>query len=400
MSKLLHFPDNFLWGTATAAYQIEGNNDNTDWWHWEKKPKKKNTKYPREQSGIACDSYNRFEEDLDLAKKLNNNAVRLSIEWARIEPSEGYFDQKEINHYRKVLQKAKERNLKTFVTLHHFTNPLWFSQKGGWVNPLSPTIFAKYVKKCAEEFADLVDTFLTINEPHVYIVYGFANGKWPPNLVNPILSVIVQNNFINAHIKAYNTIKQVNSEIKVGIPLQMVWYEETKGPLRLLDKMLCKLLYFANTDFFMFHIKNHIDLIAMNYYFTIKLHSIWPVKAPDMFREPKSFLNYDGLEKILLKLKTYNKPIYITESGMPDDKDEYRPQQIKSILHACYRVINKGVDLKGYFHWSLIDNFEWHHGFWPRFGLVEIDREDNLKRKPRKSFYYYANICRNNALEL
>ncbi len=400
MTKLLHFPNNFLWGTATAAYQIEGNNDNTDWWHWEKKPKKKNTKYPREQSGIACDSYNRFEEDFELAKKLNNNAIRISIEWARIEPAEGYFDQKEINHYRKVLQAAKERNLKTFVTLHHFTNPLWFSQKGGWVNPLSPTIFSRYVKKCTEEFADLVDTFLTINEPHVYIVYGFANGKWPPNLINPVLSVIVQNNFINAHIKAYNTIKQINSEIKVGIPLQMVWYEETKGPLRLLDKMLCKLLYFANTDFFMFHIKNHIDIIAMNYYFTIKLHSIWPVKAPDMFREPKSFLNYDGLEKILLKLKKYNKPIYITESGMPDEKDEYRPQQIKSILHACYRVINKGVDLKGYFHWSLIDNFEWHHGYWPRFGLVEIDREDNLKRKPRKSFYYYANICRNNALEL
>ncbi len=400
MNKILNFPKDFVWGTATSAYQTEGNNDNTDWWHWEKKPKKNYQKYPRDLSGIACDSYNRYEEDFDLSKKLNNNAVRISIEWARIEPKQGEFDQKEINHYRKVLLAAKERGLQTFVTLHHFTNPLWFSALGGWINPLSPFMFEKYVKKCAEEFTDLIDVFLTINEPHVYIVYCFANGKWPPNLQNPIISVIVQNNFINAHLKAYHAIKKINPESKVGIPLQMVWYEHTKGPLMFLDKFLSKLLYFANTDFFMYHIKNHIDLIAMNYYFTIRLHNIWPVKAPDMFREPKSFLNYDGLEKTLLDLKKYNLPIYITESGMPDDKDEYRPQQIKSILHACYRVINKGVDLRGYFHWSLLDNFEWHHGFWPRFGLVEIDREDNLRRKPRKSFYYYANICRNNALEL
>ena len=150
----MKFPENFIWGTATAAHQVEGNNKNSDWWHWEQNKTIKR-KYPLEPSEEACDSYNRYEIDFDLAKECGNNAIRISIEWARIEPSQGHFDLKEISHYRKVLKAAKDRGLKTFVTLHHFTNPKWFADKKSWLNLKTPSMFSKYTKKCAEEFVSL-----------------------------------------------------------------------------------------------------------------------------------------------------------------------------------------------------------------------------------------------------
>ncbi len=204
----MKFPAHFLWGTATSAYQIEGNNSNTDWWYWENN-KKRGQKYPLESSGLACDSYNRYEEDFDLCKELNNNAVRISVEWARIEPSEGKFDYREIAHYKKVLSAAKDRGLKTFVTLHHFTNPLWFYKKGGWTNIRSPHYFARYAKECAKEFGPLVDVYLTINEPQVYALMSYTVGKWPPNKSNLFLSLIVQLNLMSAHNEAYKKIKSV-----------------------------------------------------------------------------------------------------------------------------------------------------------------------------------------------
>ena len=393
------FPPNFLWGTATSAHQTEGNNTNTDWWIWEQ-TKTDDREYPLEPSLQACDSYNRYEEDFDLCKKLNNKAVRISLEWARIEPKENEFSEKEIEHYRKVLQAAKDRGLKTFVTLHHFTNPVWFAKKGGWTNFGSPAMFSKYAQKCAEEFGDLVDTFATINEPQVYALQGYTNGTWPPNKINLFWSYFVQVNMARAHIAAYSEIKKVNKDYQVGLVKNIVWYETHSKKWHLPDILAVKILYFLNCGFYIRMLRGQIDFLGLNYYYTSRIRHLRVKNPNDWVSDLNWWINPAGLYKILLDLKSEfpKLPVYITENGLADSKDLHREKFIREMLICVSRAIEKGANVKGYFHWSLLDNYEWHHGFWPRFGLVEIDRENNLERKPRQSFYYYADICKNNGL--
>ncbi len=392
----MKFTADFIWGTATSSYQIEGNNTNTDWWYWENN-KKRGQKYPLESCGMACDSYKRFEEDFDLCKQLNNNAVRLSIEWARIEPKEGKFDYIEIAHYKRVLSAAKERGLKTFVTLHHFSNPLWFAKKGGWASIKAPRYFARYAEFCAKELGYLVDTFATINEPQVYAMMGYLAGKWPPAKKSPIGSLICQLNFMSAHNMAYKKMKKVD-KTPIGLVKQIVWYEPFDKNPNFWDVLVAKFIYWLNCDFFLGAIKNNLDFIGLNYYFTNQVKNFRFTHPPGMVSNLNWWINPDGLKKVLTHLKKYNVPIYITENGLADSQDRLRQMFIKNMLSATYEAMQKGAPVKGYFHWSLIDNYEWHEGFWPKFGLVAIDRK-TLERKPRKSFYYYAKICNNNSLD-
>ena len=402
-----NFPKDFWWGTATAAHQIEGNNTNSDWWAWENRDRSKDkhtyiydkSKYPLEPSDIACDSYNRYEEDFDLCIKMNNNAVRIGIEWARIEPTQGNFDQKEIEHYKKVLQAAKNRGLKTFVTLFHFTSPKWLSEKGGWTNTQTPEIFADYAQKCAEEFKDLIDVYLTINEPQVYASVSYLVGRWPPQKSNPFLAFLVHTNLIRAHNKAYKKIKNADTNYVVGIVKNILWHQPAPENLNPLDILICKILYFFNTDFFLKFVQKNTDLLGINYYFTDQIKNFVPKNPNDKVSDLGWWLYPEGLKNILLNMKRYKLPIYITEHGLADSQDKYRGWYLAESLKLCSEAISEGVDLKGYFHWSLIDNYEWAEGFWPRFGLVEIDRKNNLKRIPRKSFYTYAQICKNGSID-
>lgn len=409
MPSFLKFPQNFVWGTAISAYQTEGHDGNTDWWEWEKKGNKYSTRngafcdirktpeceFPLEQSGIACDSYTRYEEDFDLCAKLNNKAIRFSIEWARIEPQEGVFDEHEIAHYKKVLKAAHARGLKTFVTLHHFTNPRWFAAKKSWENPKAPFYFARYAKKCAQEFDGLIDFYMTINEPQVLALMGYVSGIWPPNKKNLLASLIVQINMIRAHKRAYAAIKSMGSS-PVGIAKNIAWFEAHPEGKNVLDKVLSSFLFFLNEALFLNPIKNHLDFIGLNYYFAHWYKNLKIENRDDFNSDLNWWIYPEGLTKVLLALKRYDLPIYITENGVADAADLYRTRFLRAMLFACFEAIEKDVDLRGYFYWSLIDNFEWHQGFWPRFGLVEIDRENNLARKPRPSFYTYAEICNQN----
>ncbi|NCT55791.1 glycoside hydrolase family 1 protein [bacterium] len=398
MPKEYLFPKDFLWGTATSAYQVEGNNTNTDWWEWEQN-KMKDDKYPLEPSGVACDSYNRYEEDFDLCQKFNNNSVRISIEWARIEPKDGEFNASEIEHYKKVIAAAKKRNLKVFVTLYHFTLPLWFVKKGGWQSFKSPFYFSRYTKKCAEEFGSSIDAYLTINEPQVLTLMGYVKGMWPPNKKNYFLSFLVQINLMRAHIEAFKAIKSVNFKYTVGIVKQIVWYQTLGKKFNFLDFFTVKLLNFINNEFFLLPITKNLDLIGLNYYFTQNIHNFKVVNPNNFNSDLGWWINGEGLKNILLNLKKYNLPIYVNENGLADAKDTRREKFLKQMITACGQALERGVSLKGYFHWSLLDNFEWHEGYWPRFGLVEVNRK-TLNRTPRKSFYYYANICKQNKLKI
>lgn len=396
--KEIKFPKGFLWGTATAAHQTEGNNVYSDWWKWETN-KKRNQEYPLEPSGIACDSYNRYEEDFDLCKKLNNNAVRISIEWARIEPVKGEFNIDEINHYKKVLIAARKRGLTTFVTLHHFTNPQWFSSLGGWTNFKCTKYFSRYAEYVAENLGTYIDYFITINEPQVLAYMAYTRGIWPPCKINLVSSLIVQINFMRSHVAAYNAIKSVRKKYQVGIVSNVVNYETES---HILDILATNVLNFLNRDFFHLPLiwAKTIDFFGLNYYFTERLRHFKARNPNDMVSDLGWWIDAKGLEKVLVYLQRYGVPIYVTENGIADSKDTRRIHFLNEMLKSVHKAIKAGTNVKGYFYWSLIDNYEWHHGFWPRFGLVEIDRENSLARKPRKSFKHYAAICKKNSVTI
>lgn len=404
---LMKFPNGFLWGTSTAAHQIEGKNINSDWWEWEqskdyKSGRNKKTgevmETPTEPSGIACDSYHRYEEDFDLAKSMHNNAIRFSVEWARLEPKEGEFSKKEFDHYKAMIKAANDRGFKVFLTLHHFTNPQWFFNKGGWKTPNNVKYFERYVKKCAEEFKDTVAVYLTINEPQVYALQSYYVGKWMPCEKNIFTAIKVMWNMIKAHKLAYKAIKSVDINYQVGIAKNVVWHETKSRFYAFWDHMAADIMNTLNTTAFLVPINKYLDVIGVNYYFTGRYKNFKSDNTNDWQSDMHWWIYPEGLYNVLVNLKPYNKPIYITENGLADQNDKHRERFLKEMVKVCHKAIKDGVDLRGYFYWSLIDNFEWSDGYWPRFGLIGIDREHDLKRVPRKSAKLYAQIAKENGL--
>lgn len=371
---MLKFPGNFYWGTATSAYQVEGGIKN-DW----------SAAGPKFDAGICCDHYNRFEEDFDLAESMNNNAHRFSIEWARIEPKQGKFDQNEIEHYRKVILALKQRGLEPFVTLYHWTLPVWFAEKGGWLNRDAPEYFAKFVGKVVSEYKGLVKFWITLNEPNIYTFFSFFAGMRPPFKKSWFKSRRVFKQLTEVHKKAYQIIHKISPDAKAGIVYQ-------KG-----NSIIVNYEWIYK---FLESIKNHQDFIGLDYYVSTFFGSLWQ----KIFQRKQGLtdLNWQicpkGIYHVLKGLKKYNKPIYITENGLADAKDEKRAKFIIEHLKWVHKAIEEGVDVRGYFYWSLIDNFEWALGFAPRFGLIEIDYNNNLKRIPRPSSKFYSEICKNNAI--
>jgi beta-glucosidase len=282
----LTFPQDFLWGAATSAHQIEGNNKNSDWWQWEHsearaKELKKQNKNPEEYySGIACDSYHRYEEDFDIAQKLNQNAHRLSIEWARIEPRQGEFDAAEIEHYRKVLQALKKRGLKAFVTLHHFTNPAWFAEMGGWEKKENLRYFLNYVQKAVTEFKDLIDFLIVINEPNYTAMKAYLMATYPPQKRSFFLHQRVRKNIIAAHIEAYGIIKQINPQIQVGNAYALSIFK-LAGIGAVINKLIERLSYARDLRCS----NKYYDFIGIHYY-AMKVYKI-NLRAPLLISEKK-----------------------------------------------------------------------------------------------------------------
>ncbi len=392
MKKILNFPKNFLWGSATSSHQVEGNNTHNDWW------KAEQAKELKFKSGKACDHYNRYEQDFDLIKSLNQNAHRFSIEWARIEPEKGKFDKKEIEHYRKVLLALKKRKIKTMVTLWHFTNPIWFEKIGGWSNKESADCFERYVKIIVEKLGYLVDFWVTINEPHVYIRGGYMAGNWPPFKNNPIKAINVFNNFVKAHKVSYKTIHNKYPKAKVSIS-KAVSHTEPARKQCILEKLIALLIHYFYNHLFLKKIENELDYIGINYYTRSRIIFYPPFKKN--LDKKISDIGWEiypqAIYHLLKYLSKFEKPIYITENGLADAQDKHRKNFIKDHLFYIHKAIEEGVDVQGYFHWSLMDNFEWALGFSPKFGLIEIDYK-TMKRKPRPSANYYAKICKNNYL--
>jgi len=392
MSKILKFPEGFLWGSATSAYQVEGGIENCDW-------ATPTPKFGVGAAGRACNHYNLYEEDFDLIKKLSQNAHRLSIEWSRIEPEEGKFDEKEVEHYRKVLFALKSRGIKIMLTLHHFTNPLWLAEIGSWENPNVVFYFSRFARRIFSEYFDFVDFWITINEPLFYASNCYLEGIWPPKRKSFISFLKVIKNQITCHKKIFEIFHKLKQDSKVGIANNNIYFEPF-NPKSNLDKFNVSINRHFWNECFLNRIKNHLDFIGLNYYFHQKIKFPAQNKNENKIISDIGWEIYpEGIYQVLKELKKYGKPIFITENGLADTKDKLRKDFIKDHLFWIRKAISEGVNVKGYFHWSLIDNFEWHLGFEPRFGLVEIDYK-TLERKPRSSAFYYAKICKESSLTI
>jgi len=385
--KFLKFPEGFLWGAASASYQVEGGIYNNDW-----SKGAEEGKVP--PAGKSSDHYNLYESDFDIAKSLGQNCQRISIEWSRIEPIEGRFDQNEIMHYRKVLKSLNDKGLRPFVTLWHFTLPQWFSEKGGFESKDAPEIFSKYSAFVVSQLDDLCSNFSTMNEPLVWLSSGYWRGQWPPFKKYKIRSIVrIFNNLTRAHNLSYEKIKKQNKNLDINFVKHNISLASDWTPWSKIAKAVSFLIW--NRLFIYKTIKN-TDSIGINYYF----HRQLGLKKVKFNKSDMGWdLNPEGLYNVLSRLKKFKKPIYITEAGLADKEDKYRADYIKGLVKSVHRAIENGLDVRGFMYWSILDNFEWAEGFPPRFGLVEINYE-TLERKIRPSAYVYKTICEENGLKL
>ena len=419
MRESFRFPRGFLWGAATSAHQVEGENRN-DWTEWERKNARRLAQSAKDNpppggwpgyilksypnplqeenyiSGRACDHYHRFREDFDIAKQLGHNAHRFSIEWSRIEPEEGKFDEREIEHYREVIRALRERGLEPFVTLWHYTLPIWVAQQDGWMNPNAPQWFVRYAERMAVAFKDLVKFWVTQNEPETVARNSYLIGARPPQKKNFFLAYSALRRMCRAHVEAYRAMKAINPSFQIGIAETLVYFDAYKH--RLIHRLaLIPLRWWRNNPIFSSFVAAS-DYIGLEYYFHTRVRlNPWTSQWGFQYNENAvvSDLGWElypqGLLSLLHSLKRYKKPIYILEHGLADATDQHRSWYIRESLKYVAKAIGEDVDVRGYLHWSFLDNFEWQGGFWPRFGLVEVDYK-TLVRKIRPSAWEYKKI--------
>jgi beta-glucosidase len=424
-TKAIHsFPSGFLWGTASAAHQNEGDNDN-DWSRWERQPGHVWNDLP---SGTACEWWaGRYEEDFDRAAAMHNNSLRFSVEWSRIEPRPGQFDEAAIDRYREMLRALRERGLTPMVTLHHFTNPLWFADQGEWRHPDAPALFARYVEYTVARLKGYCSLWCTINEPMVYATQGYSFGSWPPGTQSRAGVTQVAIQLVKAHARAYHAIKALQPESQVGYATHHLGLEPAaprwlnRQAARLVDHFFNQMFLLALRDGVLSpggraipipEAKGTLDWIGLQYYQVFKV-GFTPFSPASFFL--RQSIPTEGLigpppwggvrpEAIFDHLKWLDKtlnhlPIYITECGVPDPDDKLRPEYLIKTVRAVWKAVNFNFPIKGLFFWTLVDNFEWDKGYNPafNFGLYHLDRATQI-RTPRKSAELFAAISKHNGL--
>jgi beta-glucosidase len=403
------FPEGFLWGTASAAHQVEGDNRNNDWWEFEQQPGRI---AGGDTSEIACDHYNRYRQDFSLLREMNQNAHRLSIEWSRIEPSEGEFDSRQIRHYRDVLGELREQGIQPMVTLHHFSSPLWFSRKGGWTAAGSPRAFLPFVHRVVDDLGDLVTIWCTINEPNIYAANGWITGEFPPAHQGDIAAVYrVLANMRRAHELAYLSIKRRWPDAPVGLSHhKFLFMPATRNPL---DRFAANTAQLAMDRWPVAPgrlnkvVEATSDFIGIAHYWGqgVAFDALRPkdqfIKRFNVPGVPVTDMGWctdpSWMRLVLNELKGLGKPVYITENGLASNDDEWRQRYLGEILSNVHLAIQDGVDVRGYFHWTNMDNFEWARGYQMHFGLIGVDRR-TMERTIKPSGRLYARIAKANAL--
>jgi len=409
-----------LWGTATSAHQVEGNNQWSDWWAWEQSGKVK------EPSGAACDQYRLFRDDFRLARSLGHTSHRFSLEWSRLEPCEGQWDESAFRHYDGVFDSLAEQNLEPVVTLHHFTNPFWFAKKGGWLARDAVEKFSQYTRRVAERYGKRAKFWITINEPLIYIYQAYIRGIWPPGEHEAYdHAFAVTRSLLRAHTEAYRILHE-NSGPE-GMWVSMAHHLSQFSPCRsqsILDRLNVFLrrhflnllpfqalisgrLFYPGIFSEKLSARSTLDFLGVNYYTRdfIRFGGIWgtgqfgTICEKDHHRQGIQELNDlgwevhpEGIYEVLSSLKRFNLPVLVTENGICTNDDAQRERFIRSHLEQIRRAKREGTSVFGYFYWSLVDNFEWADGFGPRFGIVELDYASQT-RKVRPSAQVLRKEC-------
>lgn len=404
------FPKSFFWGASTSAHQVEGGLRN-QWSVWEREHARElaQTAHQRlgwidswnsikEQaqnpdnyiSGHGVEHYKRYEEDFDIMQKLGLNAFRFGIEWSRLEPKEGQWDEAALEHYRTYIAELRKRRIEPFANLWHWTLPTWFAEKGGFARRKNIKYFERFIQKVAEELTDDLTYVITLNEPNVYVTFSYTLGEWPPQQKNIVTASKVYLNLLKAHKRAYKILKKQKPMLQIGLAPQLANIQ-AKRPHNVIDSVTTKWMRYYWNWWFLNRCRKQQDFIGFNYYFSDYYRGFWrdnprvPISDLGWYMEP------EGLYPLLLRIWShYKKPIYITENGVADDTDDYRRWWLEETIVAMQKGLSEGVDLRGYLHWSLVDNFEWKFGWWPKFGLVEVDREHGMKRRIRPSAKWLA----------
>jgi beta-glucosidase len=410
------FPKHFFWGASTAAHQVEGNNHN-QWTVWELANAQELAQTAHQRlswmqswdyfkneaeepenyiSGIAADHYKRYKEDFDILKSLNLNSFRFGIEWSRIEPEPGKWDEREIAHYKTYIRELRKRKIEPFMNIWHWTLPNWFTDMGGFEKKENLKHWDRFVKKVSQELIDDVEYVITLNEPNNYATIGYVQGRWPPNKKSPLVFAKVYYNLTKAHKNAYKILKKAKPNIQVGAAPNLANIQ-AKQPQSLINQITIKWMRYSWNWWFLRRIRRYQDFIGINYYFSDYYTQFGKIRNPEVpVNDMGFYMEPEGLYPLLLRTWThFKKPIFITENGVADANDQYRRWWLENTIIAMERALSEGVDLRGYLHWSLLDNFEWDLGWWPRFGLVEVDRK-TLKRKPRPSALWLANWIEKN----
>ena len=416
-----HFPKGFLWGTATASHQVEGNNTNNNWYAWEQAGKTKH------QSGLACDWWGgRWKEDMDRAAETGQNAHRFSVEWSRIQPEPDQWDESALERYRAMARGMVERGITPLVTLHHFTDPLWVYEKCGWETDFVLPYFEKYVRKVVSALKEYVNLWCTINEPNIYALSGYVAGDFPACHTGLKAGMQVMANLLRGHALAYRAIHEIQKEARVGYALHYRPMVAAR-PWFPLDVLMRNIQYSGINLAFPTGISSGVmrtpignfsipeargtqDYLGLNYY-SVDTVAFDITRARELFGRRYYPADSDfsatqfianipsGLyDSVKWAVKTYpDLPLLVTENGVEDPDDKMRPRYLAQHIHQLWRAVNYGYPVKGYFHWSLVDNFEWERGWTQRFGLWGLDVETQARIR-RPSVDLYAAICAENGL--
>ncbi|WP_341277991.1 family 1 glycosylhydrolase [Paenibacillus sp. FSL H8-0537] len=417
------FPKEFLWGASTAAHQVEGNNLNSDYWLMESLAGSTFA----EPSGSAVDHYNLYRGDIGLLAGLGLNAYRFSIEWARIEPEEGQFDESAIRHYQDVLKACKEYGVTPIVTLYHFTSPQWLIREGGWHSEETPARFARYCEYVMSRLGDEIPYVCTINEANMpvgikkimerykeagkaqvgintdmsniqsyYTELGKAFGVSPLEVHTFLAPATDQGMDIiyRAHTEARTAIRKVSPNTQIGITMSLFDVQSVPGGEELAAEEL-------HEEFIQFlPYLEHDDFFGLQNYSRSVYGPDGLLPVPE--GAEKTQMGYEfypqGLEAVIrYAYESLKKPIVVTENGVGTDDDERRVAFIDRALEGVHACVSDGIPVLGYLHWSLLDNFEWQLGFSKTFGLIAVDRSTQ-QRFPKKSAYHYGSIARNRTI--
>lgn len=426
---MLTFPTSFLFGTATAATQIEGGCTTSDWCAFAREPGRvRNGDTPL----VACDSWNRWPDDVALQRSLGLGAYRMSLEWARIEPRAGEIDHAALDRYREMLGALRDSDIEPMVTLHHFTLPLWLAREGGVLSEAFPDRLARFSRVAADALGDVCRWWITTNEPNVLATQGYVFGAWPPALHSLPAAIRAYYQLLEAHVVTYRALKEIRSDAFVGLahhvraatpdrPRSVGDRCATRAIVRLFNEAfavaVCEGAMFGPIDrllrsksgFRPVEARGTQDFFGMNYYTRDVVHFSL-AHAGELFIGRKvpagaevSDLGWEvypaGLGELLrVWARRSGVPIVVTENGIADASDTKRSRFIARHLAEIAGAMADGVDVRGYFYWSLLDNFEWAEGYQPRFGLVEVDYKTG-SRRVRESAHAYARIAQSRTLE-